>query len=469
MGGESTEIGDSTQSVLLEAAIWDRMTIAKTVRRLNLRSEAATRYERGVDYDGVERALDRFCELAIEICGAEIADETIMVEGDLEPAPLVRVRTSRVNHLLNTTLSDEDIVGLLNPIGYQTTVSEPGQLDVQVPSWRPDSVIEVDIVEEVARHNGYAKSGVRVPTPPQTGELSPAQKARRRIRQALMGAGYSEVMPMAFLAPDDIAKAGLKGDGITLANPLVAEESVLRTSLLPGMLKTVSYNQSHRSGPVQLFELGSVYLRSDEALPDEPEWLAAIASGFGTGGEAATTAVQLIQQLAASLGLANLTIANAPRDGLHPTRSAQIKFRGRVIGEVGEVDPGVLEAYDVAGRVAWLQIDTETVVAALGSVAKFSSISRYPTSEFDLSFVVANDVPVDKVLLAIRKGAGKLLVASSLSDVFRSEQLGDDQRSLTFSLSLQAPDRTLTDAEVNDARAAAIAAVTKNTGGTLRS
>ncbi|MEZ5342239.1 MAG: hypothetical protein R2706_12550 [Acidimicrobiales bacterium] len=414
-------------------------------------------------------ALDRFCELARDICGAEIADGTIIVEGNVAAAPVVQVRTDRVNHLLNTSLTDDEIIGLLDPIGYATHSKGAGQLDVQVPSWRPDSTIEVDIIEEIARHNGYSKSGTRVPSPPQTGRLSDRQLARRRIRQAVMGAGYSEAMPMPFLAPGDIAKAGLGGDGITLANPLIAEESVLRTSLLPGLLKTVAYNQSHRSGPIRLFELGSVYLRSDNELPDEPELLAAVASGFDASGEAAATAVRLVHRLATTLGLTNLTIINHACDGLHPTRSAQIKFRGRTIGEVGEVDPGVLEAFDVAGRLAWLQIDIETVVAALSSVATYAPISRYPSSEFDLSFVVSNDVAVDRVLTSIRKGGGKLLVASRLTDAFRSEQLGEDVRSLSFHLRLQADDRTLTEPEVNEARAAIIAAVAKNNGGTLRS
>ncbi len=469
MGGESTEIGSTTTSVLLEAAIWDRMTIAKTTRRLNLRSEASTRYERGVDYDGVARALDRFCELAVEICGAEIADGAVIVDGALELAPIVRVRTDRVNSLINTALSDSDIISLLTPIGFIPTVVAAGQLDVQVPSWRPDSTIEVDIIEEIARHNGYAKSGTRVPTPAQTGELSPLQKARRQIRQALLGAGYSEVMPMPFLAPGDIAKAGLSGDGITLTNPLAAEESVLRISLLPGLLKTVSYNQSHRSGPIQLFELGTVYHRSDNDLPDEPEWLAAVASGFDSSGAAAASAVRLVHRLAETLGLANLTLINEPRDGLHPTRSAEIKFRGKTIGEVGEVDPGVLEAYEVDGRVAWLQLDTASVVASLASVPKHKQISRYPSSEFDLSFVVPKTVPVDKVLNTIRKAGGKLVVGLALTDAFHSAQLGSDSRSLSFALRLQASDRTLTEAEVNEVRAAAIAGVAKQNGGELRS
>ncbi|MEL7208302.1 MAG: phenylalanine--tRNA ligase subunit beta, partial [Actinomycetota bacterium] len=182
MGGASTEIGDDTTNVLLEAAIWDRMTIAKTSRRLNLRSEASTRYERGVDPEGVERALDRFAQLAAEICGAEIATGSVVADGNLRPPPAVTVRVPRVNALLNVDLDATAITSLLEPIGFACSpaVTDGGApaLEVQIPSWRPDSSLEIDVVEEIGRHHGYDKSGRRVPTPTQAGALTPAQANR---------------------------------------------------------------------------------------------------------------------------------------------------------------------------------------------------------------------------------------------------------------------------------------------------
>jgi phenylalanyl-tRNA synthetase beta chain len=465
MGGLSTEITEGTTRVLLEAAVWDRMTIAKTSRRLNLRSEASTRFERGADPLGIERALDRFAELAVELCGATVNQGALVVEGGYAPTPAVLVRPAKVNHLLNTELSTGEIASLLRPIGFESQ-AEGDNLLVAVPSWRPDSSIEEDIVEEVGRHHGYDKSGRRVPTPAQNGELTPNQLGRRRIRRALMGVGFSEAMPMPFLAPDDLVRAGLADDGITLDNPLVAEESVLRTSLLPGLLKAVAYNQSHRNPAVQLFELGRVYLANpdaDAALPIEPEWVAAIMAGHDAG-----HATQMLHQLAQLLRLNGLTIKNAERPGLHPSRSAEVIFRGRTLGEVGEVDPRVLEAFDIAGRVGWLQLDVAPINSALANNAKYRPVSLYPSSDIDLAFIVADDVAVPSVITTLEKTGGTLLQSVRFLNAFRSDQVGEGVRSLAFGLRFQATDRTLTDGEVAELRQKLIDAVVAKNGATFR-
>jgi len=466
MGGASTEISDATTSVLLEAAIWDRMSIAKTSRRLGLRSEASMRYERGVDPEGVERALDRFAELAVELCGATVASGRVVADGNRSPRAPITVRVPRVNMLLNTALSASEIAGYLNPIGFEATVTTDSELQVTIPSWRPDSSAEIDVVEEVGRHHGYDRSGRRVPTSAQGGRLTPLQQARRRVRRSLLGAGFSEAMPNPFLAPGDLERAGLDQAAISLVNPLVVEESVLRTSLLPGLLKSVAHNQSHRARVIRLYELGRVFAPSDAELPHEPELVAAVEAGFGAeggapGSTAAEAAVRLVHRLAGELGLAGLTIANKACPGLHPTRSGEVLFRGRAIGEVGEVDPEVLERYDVAGRVAWVQLAVEPIVAALETIPRYKPLSRFPSSDVDLAFAVADGVPATDVARTLRKAGAGLLRSVDLFDVFRSPQLGEGRRSLAYTLRFQAEDHTLTDAEIAQARQACIDAVVK--------
>jgi len=473
MGGASTEISGATTDVLLEAAVWDRMTIARTSRRLNLRSEASTRFERGVDPMGIERALDRFAELAAEICGAEVATGSVIALGSLPPPATVAVRTERINTILNLALTADDMARILEPIGFASSPTADG-LSVSVPTWRPDCAIEEDIAEEIGRHHGYDKSGRRVPTPTQSGGLSPDQQARRRVRRALLGAGFTEAMPMPFLAPDDLARAGLAGDAITLTNPLASEESVLRTSLLPGLLKAVARNQSHRSGPVRLYELGRVFHPSDQELPDEYDQVAAIASGFGPGGEragdtAAEAAVTVVHRLAAELGLSGLTVANAEIPGLHPTRAAEIRFRGRTIGAAGEVDPGVLGSYEISGRAAWLELRLDPVLAAMASVARAKPVSLYPSSDVDLAFVTPDEVPATEVARTIARAGDGLIQYVRLFDVFRSEQLGEGRRSLAYQIRLQAGDRTLTDEEVAEVRRRCIEQVETAHGASLRS
>lgn len=473
MGGASTEISESTTSVLLEAAVWDRMTIARTSRRLNLRSEASTRFERGVDPMGIERALDRFAELAAEICGATIATGSAVEVGGLAPPTTVTVRPDRVNMILNTALSADEMAKLLDPIGFTTTPSDGGALSVSVPTWRPDASIEEDVVEEIGRHNGYSKSGKRVPTPTQAGGLTPGQHGRRRIRRTLVGAGFAEAMPMPFLAPDDLAKAGLPTEGISLGNPLVAEESVLRTSLLPGLLKAVARNQSHRIEQVKLFEIGHVFQPSDDELPDEYDVVAALSSGFGSGdstgsGSAAEAAVTALHRFAGELGLDGLQLVNAEVAGLHPTRAAEVRFRGKVLGAVGEVDPSALENYDVSGRVAWFDLRVAPILAALESNKKYKPVSLYPSSDVDLAFVAPNEVAATDISRTIKKAGNGLIRSVVLFDVFRSEQLGDGVRSLAYQLRLQADDRTLTDEEVAAVRQRCIDDVAKSHKAELR-
>ncbi len=481
MGGASTEIGDSTTRVLLEAAIWDRMPIARTSRRLNLRSEASTRYERGVDFEGVERALDRFCELAIELCGATVASGAVVVDGNpLEPA-VVRVRTERVNALLGSSLTTDEIAGLLTPIGFLNTPDGDDVLNVAIPSWRPDSTIEVDVIEEIGRHHGYEKVGTRVPRPAQSGGLSHVQKSRRRVRHALAGIGFDEAMPMPFLSPADHLAAGSTDEPIGLANPLVHEESIMRTSLLPGLVKAVASNQARRNEGVRLFELGHVYLRNPKSiedpegapLPIEPERLGLVWAGADAG-----DAMRVFRQISGVLRLANIRIDNADGpdkiaatsvlSGLHPYRTAEIVLRGRTIGAVGEVDPGVLETFGVEGRVAWIGFDLAPVYTALESVPSAKPVSVYPASDLDLAFVVSDDIAASTVSGTLYKTGGALLRSVEVFDVFRSESLGADRRSLAFRLRFQADDRTLTDAELTAARDQLIAAVAKRHKAELR-
>ncbi len=463
MGGAATEIGDNTTSVLLEAAVWDRMTIARTSRRLNLRSEASTRFERGADPAGIERALDRFCQLAAELCGATVAQGRVVVDGGVEAPIEVTLRVARVNQILNLDLDAAAIAGYLAPIGFEPLSQTDTELQIRIPSWRPDATAEIDVIEEVGRHHGYEKSGTRVPRPAQAGSLSPTQVARRAIRRAFMAEGCHEAMPMPFLAPGDLAKAGLDEQGITLANPLVAEESVLRTSMIPGMLKAIAYNQSHRNTGTRLFETGQTYIATDGDLPVEDEWVVAALDGAD-----ATEAMALLHRIAATLNLPGMRISNAEIPGMHPTRAAEIQFWGKPLGFAGEISPEALEAYGIEGRVGWVQLLVAPIVRSRGTAPKEKRVSRFPSSDLDLAFVVPDKVSAADVIVTIRKTAGELVKTVELFDVFRSEALGADTRSLAYRMRFQADDRTLTDDEVAETQLKIINAVKKKHSAELR-
>jgi len=463
MGGASTEIHDGTSSVALEMAWWDPMSIATSARRLGLRSEASARFEKGADPEVADLAMRRFAELLGE-AGASLAPGAVDVRGDTPVRESIRVRTDRVNRILGTDLSRDRIAELLGSIEFANHVVD-GDLDVVVPSFRPDSATEIDVIEEVARIHGYGTIERTTPRSTITGSLTQRQLDRRTVRTAMIGMGLDEVMPIPFLAPGDLARAGLKVDGITVTNPLVAEESVMRASLRPGLLATLAYNASHRMSGLGIFEVGHVYRQPDQPqlLPDEREYLAVALAGRD-----ATDAVGVWSALADALAARDYTLVADDPAGLHPTRTARIDVAGVVVGHVGEVDPGVLAAFDVPERVAWLEVDLETLLGLPHGEKPYGSVSRYPSSDIDLAFEVDDDVPAAEVEQRLRGAAGDLLVDLSLFDVFRGAPVGEGRRSLAFTLRFQADDRTLTDSEVSQVREACVDAVEGNLPANLR-
>ena len=280
MGGANTEIDDTTTSVLLEMAWFEPGAIAATARRLGLRSEASLRFERGTDYEHLELCARRFAEL-LAPSGFTLAPGIIDALGQLPSRTPVRVRPSKVNALLGTDLSGADMRALLEPIGFTSTDAlgdGVDAFDVVVPSFRPDTSTEADVAEEVARHYGYDRIVATVPSAPRSGALTARQQRRRRMRHLLADLGCTEAMPMPFLAPGDLERAGLDGGGLVITNPLAAEESVLRTSLRPGLLRSMAHNQSHRLHDVSFFEIGRVYAAG--AVSDALPWLS-FRAGIG--------------------------------------------------------------------------------------------------------------------------------------------------------------------------------------------
>ncbi|MFV2039013.1 MAG: phenylalanine--tRNA ligase subunit beta [Acidimicrobiales bacterium] len=465
MGGASTEISDTTTDVLLEMAWWDPPTISRTVKRLNLPSEASSRFRRGADWgENIDRACRRFVQLLSE-SGATVAAGQIDVSGDVPDRTPLRVRTSRVNGLLGTDLTADSMAQHLRSIGFGVD-SADGDLEVTIPTWRWDTETETDVAEEVARLYGYANIVRTVPRGDAAGSLSPYQLDRRLVRDALLGAGCDETTPMPFLAPGDLSAAGLSEDAVTLTNPLVHEESILRTSLLPGQLKAIAYNQSHRNPAVRFFEIGHVFLPPDngQLLPREFESL-----GVALAGEEAPGAVAVLDVLEATLTLPNVMLRDTVLPGMHPTRSAAVVVAGKVRGHVGEVHPGVLEAYAITGRVAWMELDIEAILKGPHGNPRYRPVSKYPSSDLDLAFVVPDAIPAAQVAGSLRKGGGGLLVGIELFDVYRGSGLAAGTRGLAYRLRFQADDHTLTDSELSAARQSCIDTVQKQQHGvTLR-
>jgi phenylalanyl-tRNA synthetase beta chain len=465
MGGAETEIDSGTTDVLLEMAWFLPIGIAKSSRRLRLRSEASARFEKGTDPEAIDLAHRRFAEL-VAPSGARLEEGTVDVRGELPDRAPVRVRTDRINRLLGTAITAPEVKELLDPIGFATTV-EGEDTSVTIPTWRYDAATEIDVVEEVARMYGYSRIGTHLPPSAHAGRLTEAQLERRRLRALLVGRGLAEAMPLPFLAPGDLARSGLPDDGLTIANPLVAEESVLRTSLLPGLVKALATNAARRNTGVGLWEIGRVFrppVADDAPLPDEREVL-----GVALGGRDGAEAVHEWHAVADTLGLEGVTIRNDVVPGLHPTRSARLVGpAGEAVGAVGEVDPEVLAAHGIGERVGWLEVDLTTAAGMARDPHLYRPVSVYPSSDVDLAFEVDDAVAAGDVEAALASAAGERLAGLRLFDVYRGPGIAEGRRSLAYTLRLDAPDHTLTDQEVAEVRDRCIEAVESRYAATLR-
>jgi phenylalanyl-tRNA synthetase beta chain len=510
MGGASSEIGETTSEVLLEAAYFTPMVIARTSKRLGLRTEASARFERGCDPGGIDAAVNRFVQLLAEsVPGLTVCDGTLDVRGSVPEPFALTVPIARVQRQVGVALSGERIAALLDPIGFATSGGGDGEsLTVVVPTNRPDVRPAPygidDVIEEVARTFGYANIPRHTPTWPQPGHLTPLQRSRRLVKSVLCGAGATEGWTNTFVSEEAHERVGLTGPAVRVSNPLMAEEPYLRRSLMPGLLGALAYNAGRRQGAIRLYEVGVVFSHPGEGaprvversgsggsqtavLPGERELLSAV---FALDEDDARTAVAVWRVLADAFRVSGVRIV-APEGGsflpgLHPTRAAQLvagavaEADGRVVGAVGEIDPDVATDFGlthtsgtgtVARRIGWLEVDLgllfdDEVVARRAVVA--AAVSRYPSSDIDLALVVDDAVPADVVADVLGAAGGDLVESVTLFDVFRGPRIGEGKRSLAFRLRFCALDRTLTDDEVGALRSQCIDAAVAQVGAVLR-
>ena len=515
MGGDSSGTLDTTTEVLLEAAYFTPMAIARTSKRLGLRTEASARFERGTDPWGIEPSVARFCQLLGEsVPGLQVADGMLDVRGEVPEPFVVSVPVARVHRQIGVELSSEEIARLIGPIGFEVlehdSAGDGSVLTVLVPTNRPDVRPEPygvdDVIEEVARTFGYSNVPRHVPTWPQPGRLNDLQRSRRVLKDVMLGLGASEGWTDTFVSAVAHADVGLTGEAVRVSNPLDAEKPYLRRSLLPGLLNALSYNADRRQGEIRLFEDGVVFSHPSEGhprlveragaggtetaeLPGERELLCAVFAHAEDDTRSATAAWHVIAEAFRLDGVRFVPPGGGggtpPLPGLHPTRSAHLVAQGAggstvSIGAVGEVDPGVATTFGLtrtaggmtsARRIGWLEVDLgllfdETQVRRRLTVG--GAVSRFPSSDIDLALVVEDRHPADVVADVLRAAAGDQLESVHLFDVYRGAGIAEGSRSLAYRLRFCAPDHTLTDEEVGELRAACIGAVEREFGAILR-
>jgi len=502
MGGASTEIGATTTNVLVEAANFDPVSIARTARRHKLPSEASRRFERGVDPEVADAAAGRVVELLVLLADGQ-ADPNGSRLFDVAPREPIVLPDGYIAGLVGADYSDVEILRSLTDIGGSIEPID-NALSVTPPSWRPDLTDKATLAEEVARIVGYDRIPAVLPTAPPGRGLSRAQRLRRSAAQLLASTGHTEVLSYPFVSArsNDTFGGHLEGavPGIRLANPLDGEAPFLRTSLLPGLIEIARRNLSRGLVDLAIYEIGSVFRpetgvrygsgdlppgivrpTSSEladllgSIPPQPLRLGALFTGAAVSKQPGQPGVQhgiadaldAARQVGHALG-ASITIRQGAHHAFHPGRTAEVFLGERSVGFAGELLPALAEELDLPRVTAVLELELGLLIELSATEVSPTAITAYPAATQDLSLVVGTDVPAGEVLAALIEGAGDLLEDARLVDDYRGEGLPQGSKSLTFALRFRARDRTLTAVQATESKRAGAALAADRFGASIR-
>ncbi|CAN5819074.1 phenylalanine--tRNA ligase subunit beta [soil metagenome] len=477
MGGQDSEVTDSTVRVILETATFETRSIFRTSRRHALRSEASARFERGVDPGGVDLASRLATALIVNWAGGTAAAGVV----DVYPRPVERevitMRPDRARALLGAEFRTEQMTDALTRLGLNPE-NENGGIRTTVPTFRVDLKVEEDLIEEVARVIGYDKIPTTLPAGRnRAGKLSDQEKALRKLRRALIGAGLYEARTSSLVSPADLEKIGLAPDAATpLANPISRDESLLRPSLLPGLLRSAALNFSRRPGAVRLFEIGRSFHPNGIEPPIERLRLA-IAMGGVTPQEWHSPERQLdffdlkgaLEVVLQTLSVRDATFEERHEAPFHPTRAAGLfAADGTRLGLFGELDAQAADRAGVPERFGMGEFDLDALLNQTGAPPPRPETSRYPAVLLDLAVVVPEKVDARSLLNTAREAGGQLLENVRLIDVYRGEQVGAGNKSIAVSMTFRSPERTLADGEALASRNAIAGAISERHSGRVR-
>lgn len=464
MGGKSTEVQADTNTILLETAYFDPSTIRKTVEQTGLRSEASTRFEKGVDPNRVHEAGQRACALLEQLAGGTVLQGSAVVDELDRTEKRVPVALRKVNDRLGTEISISEVEQILKNLRFSYT-EEDGVFDVYIPTRRGDITIFEDMLEEVARMYGYDHLPYTLPaSPSKPGGLTTHQQIERNVKRFLQGAGYTETMTYSltnekrstlFISPDVHDR---KVEPVRLSKPMSEDHAYLRVSMIPELLGTIGYNRARNQADIAYYEIGSVFLTDEKELTKQPEENVRLA-GVVTGNiidhkwqqekkEVDFYTVKgLVEQLFNYLRIP-VTFKQATIEDMHPGRCATVSIGEEVIGHIGQVHPRVAKDFDCTDTYLF-DLNFDGMLAAHKQVEQFTQIPKYPAITRDVAFIVDTDVIAGDMLEAIREAGAPLVTKVEVFDVYEGEHLEADKKSIAYHLHYQDPTKTLKDKDVD--------------------
>ena len=451
MGGFNSEVKDDTTTVIFESATFDAASVRLTAQRIGLRTEASSRYEKGLDYNNTVPAVERACQLVEELGCGENVGGMIDVMGNVESSITLPFRPEKINAFLGTDVPTETMIKYFDALGI---VTDTEKMTVTPPSWRPDLVGEADIAEEVARFYGYDI----IPVTLLSGEATCGKKTERQqfadaIGEELCAQGMYEIYTYTFTSPSVFDKLNVPADSdlrktVKISNPLGEDTSVMRTTTIASMLDTLSRNYNYRNPSARLFEIGKVFIPTGEAgaLPDEPQ---KVAMGIYGGKTDFYDIKGVCETMFDGLNIKKVRYeAVTDNPTFHPGRCAKITAGGRTIGVIGEIHPAVSRRFGIDVPVYVGELDFEAMFKSASDDIKFKELPKYPAVTRDIAMLVDHAVPVADIEEVIRKAGGATLENVKLFDVYEGEQIAEGKKSVAYSATFRAADRSLTGEEV---------------------
>ncbi len=485
MGGLNSEIFAGTRNVLVESAFFDPVTIRRGSKNLGISTEASYRFERGADIGGATSALKRSVSLVYRLAGGKVARGIIDNYPKTLIPPVIHFRKDKTNRILGTSISKNVMKGYFEALEMEVHDVNGNELKVKPPSFRVDIKREVDLIEEVARLYGFDKIPPTYPSvrPSEEGD-APEIKVRDRIRSIMIGLGFSEIITYSFISPDCADMLGAEENSdlrlfTSLMNPLTVDQSVLRTSLIPGLMTTVKTNMLHEGRDLRLFEWGKTFIRKEgDQQPIEKIYLAAIMTGLCQekswhDDERHCDFYDIkgaVEGLLKALGLGGVHFQRENGfPGLDPEVSSGVYCSDGLIGQVGKVDSSVIEAYDLKNERAYLfELDVEALLTLLSVTREFYPFPKFPAVFRDMSLLVERRIESAKIIEIIRKEGGELLESVQIFDLYEGEKIDPSEKAIAFRISYRSAHETLEGEKINSLHESIIDKIRHETGGRLR-
>jgi phenylalanyl-tRNA synthetase beta chain len=482
MGGLNSEITQSSDTVLIESAYFDPLTIRRSSKRLGLSTEASYRFERGIDIGGVDRALKRSLMLIAELAGGKVAGGIIDCYPEPWSAPRITVRVQRTNEILGAKISREQIAHYLSCLGMAVREEGSNRMEVKPPSFRVDLTREIDLIEEIARLIGYDAIPVTLPAIRSGQGDTAAITLRDRIKALLVGMGFVEVVTYSFVSPKSTEILGADEHSVLrsfvkLLNPLSVDQSIMRTSLIPGLLSSARLNALRGQNDLRIFEWGKIYLQGDEELPDEKEFLAAFLSGMASSHQwyEAPREVDFFdikgtaEHILEELGIEEPAfVRNNPKEGFDPHEYARILCYGSEVGTIGRISEDAMAGYELEGKAYLLELDIEALSPHVSWGRRFKALAKYPSVRRDISIIVHRSTEAATLVGIVREMGKDLIESVTIFDIYQGKGIDTREKAIAMRIHYRSKDRTLTDDEVNQVHEEVVSEVRRRTGGRLR-